>query len=441
MRLAGWGNFPVADCKLSGASCEADVVAALDREGTLIARGNGRSYGDAALNPEHTLSLRGLDRLLAFDPATGRVTCEAGVLLADLLEIFVQQGWFPRVTPGTKFVSVGGMVAADVHGKNHHRDGSFGAWVDWMDVLLGAGNVVRCSRCENAELFQATLGGMGLTGIILRVAFRLHRIETAYIRQKTVIAEDLDASIEAFDKYWDWTYSVAWIDCLASGRKLGRSVHFLGEHARLDELPSHCQSAPLEIETRRTRSVPACFPSGVLNRWSGVAFNSLYYRRAVRRASDQIVDYDTFFYPLDALVGWNRIYGRNGFVQYQCVFPKPVGREALRTVLERVTQARTGAFLTVLKLFGAQDGMLSFPLEGYTLALDFPMTPHTLGLLTELDEILTRYEGRLYLAKDSRMSPSTFCAGYPKIPEFRKLRAHIGADRRFQSLLAQRLGL
>src|SRR5690348_10563539 len=260
MTLSGWGRYPRADCHVVRARGVDEVVAAVASSASLIARGNGRAYGDAALNPLSTLMLSASNRLIAFDPASGDLTCEAGVLLSDILDVYVPRGWFPPVTPGTKFVTVGGMIAADVHGKNHHAAGSFGDHVRRMTVALADGRVVSCSPSENGELFSATRGGMGLTGVILDASFRLRPIETAYIRRETLRVGDLDEAMSAFEASRDWTYSVAWIDCLARGATMGRSLLFRGEHASADELPTEQRTSPLVQRPRRSRRVPIDFP-------------------------------------------------------------------------------------------------------------------------------------------------------------------------------------
>ncbi|HSV30079.1 MAG TPA: FAD-binding oxidoreductase, partial [Candidatus Omnitrophota bacterium] len=375
MILSGWGNFPRIHCRVA----EFDS-ARLDAP--LIARGAGRSYGDASLQPNLTLLTRRLDRLLAFDAATGRLTCEAGVTLANLLDVFVPRGWFPPVTPGTKHVTIGGMVAADVHGKNHHVAGSFGRHVESLRMLLADGGVVECGN--GSDLFRATIGGMGLTGIILAATFRLQPIPTPWIRREVVRAASLEATLEAFEASAGWTYTVSWIDCLNGRGRLGRSLLSRGEFAQPDEAPTTPPPAT------RPRRVPVDFPGWVLNRWSMRAFNELYYALPREPA---VVPYEPFFYPLDGLLEWNRIYGRGGFTQYQCVLPKPAGAAGLLRLLKAIQQSGSGSFLAVLKLFGRQDGLMSFPMEGYTLALDFPVTPPNLSLLIELDAIVADHGG------------------------------------------------
>jgi decaprenylphospho-beta-D-ribofuranose 2-oxidase len=439
MILAGWGRYPRAECRvIAPRSCDEALNAAAAQR-SLIARGNGRAYGDAALNADATLDLRRMDRFIAFDTATGVIEAEAGVLLADILDSFVPRGWFPPVTPGTKFVTLGGMLAADVHGKNHHKAGTIGDHVASLELALADGRIAHCARDENAELFAATLGGMGLTGVILSARLKLQPIETAYIRQETLRARNLDEIMTLFETSRDWTYSVAWIDCLARGSELGRALLYRGEHARRDELPENKQAASLAVAAHRIRRVPCDIPDVALNRWSVGTFNRLYYWRA--KPGTAIVDYDRFFYPLDAILEWNRMYGRGGFVQYQCVLPKAASHAGLTALLSRIAVAGAGSFLSVLKLFGPGRGMLSFPIEGYTLALDFRADSASLALLTELDAVVATHGGRVYLAKDARIAAADFRGGYATLGEFGAVRAGVDPDRKFTSLQSRRLGL
>ncbi len=441
MKLAGWGNWPVADVRLGQLRYSDEAPARLAEAPSLIARGNGRAYGDAALNPELTLSMRGLARVRAFDRRDGRITVEAGALLSDLLPVLIRAGWFVPVTPGTKFVTIGGMAAADVHGKNHHGAGSFAHHVDALELLTADGRTLTCSPQENAELFAATLGGMGLTGVILSVTFRLVPIETAWMRQETLACSDLDSVMAAFDESGDWTYSVAWIDCLASGGDLGRSLLYRAEHARPDELPPARRAEPLALPRRRELTVPFYLPGMALNGMTVRAFNAWYYRRNAARVGTGLVDLDSYFYPLDAIGEWNRIYGRGGFAQHQSVLPLDQSRSALGAMLERIARAGSGSFLTVLKRLGPGRSGLSFPMEGYTLALDFPVNARNHALLDELDTIVEDHGGRIYLAKDARAGRSVIDAGYPEIEAFRALRAQNGAGPRMESLMSRRLGL
>ena len=404
-----------------------------------IARGNGRSYGDSSLNPDLTLSLLGLDRMLAFDAASGVLVCEAGVLLSDVIETFLRRGWFAPVTPGTRFVTVGGMIASDVHGKNH-RAGSFGDHLAWLDLAVGPGRVLRCSPTDNAELFAATCGGMGLTGVILRAAFRMARVETAAMRQRTLHARGLDECLELLGASRDWTYSVAWIDCLATGRSLGRSVVTLAEHAVRDELPAAMRETPFRRPPPRARRVPVDFPGFVLSPASVRVFNQAYYW--AHPSGDELATLDGYFYPLDGVIDWNRIYGRRGFAQYQCVLPPEQSPQGMRRLLTAIAGAGDASFLTVLKPMGEQSfGLLSFPRPGFTLALDFAIKPRTLALMDRLDAITAEHSGRLYLTKDSRMSRDMLASGYPRLEEFRRLRREHGLEARFQSLQSKRLEL
>jgi decaprenylphospho-beta-D-ribofuranose 2-oxidase len=437
--LSGWGRYPRAECRVVAPHGEAELRAVLAQSPSLIARGNGRSYGDSALNPDATLAMRHGDRLLDFDPATGRLAAQAGVMLADIISTFLPRGFFPPVTPGTKFVTLGGMIAADVHGKNHHKAGSFGDHVESFDLMRADGSVVRCAADENRALFDSTRGGMGLTGVILRATFRLMPVETAYIRQETLRARDLDETMELFERSQDWTYSVAWIDCLARNGGLGRSLLFRGEHATAAELPETQRKAPFAAPSRRAARVPFDLPALALNRWSVRAFNALHYRRAGTGAA--LVDYDRFFYPLDAVLEWNRLYGGKGLVQYQCVIPKDRSRAGLTALLERIAAAGVGSFLSVLKLLGPGHGMLSFPLEGYTLALDFPFSGPALDLLNALDEIVAAHGGRVYLAKDARLKAETLRRFYPGLDDFAAARKAADPDGRFASLQSRRLAL
>jgi FAD/FMN-containing dehydrogenase len=385
--------------------------------------------------------MRHFNRMIAFDPTTGQLVAEAGVLLADVIRAFLPRGWFPAVTPGTKFVTVGGMIAADVHGKNHHRDGSFGAFVDWIDLMQADGAVVRCSRDENADLFGWTMGGMGLTGVILRMAFRLRPVESGWIRQMTIPAPNLDAALAALEGGDTATYSVAWIDCLATGAALGRSLVMLGEHATLAELPSDHRAEPFQTGRKRRRSVPIDAPPGALNRLTVRAFNEIYFRAGLRKEGQALVDWDSYFYPLDAILGWNRIYGRKGFVQFQCVLPLDRSRTGLEALLRATADAGQGSFLAVLKRFGPQVSRFSFPMAGYTLALDFPVTRRTEPLMQALDRITIDHGGRFYLAKDARMSAATLRASDDRTEDFTDMRKGDGRRLAFRSEQSERLSL
>lgn len=438
MKLAGWGRYPVHDCDITRPRSETDLRARLSK-GKLIARGNGRAYGDSAMSPSNTVDMRAFNRMVAFDDVTGQLTVEAGVLLGDVISAFLPRGWFPAVTPGTKFVTIGGMIAADVHGKNHHKNGSIGAYIDWIDVMTADGQVQRCSPVDRADLFHWTVGGMGLTGVILRAAVRLKAVETGWIRQTLIPAPNLEAAMAALDETSHATYSVAWIDCLSKPPARGRSLIILGEYAAADDLGAHQRAAPYKTPRKRTSAMPFDAPSFLLNSYTVRAFNALYYRNGLRNSGQTIVDWDSFFYPLDSVLGWNRIYGRKGFVQFQCALPAEKAQDGLSALLQEIGKAGQGSFLAVLKRFGPQDSRFSFPMDGHTLALDFPVNRKSLALLDRLDRITLEHDGRFYLAKDSRMSAETLRQSDDRVDSFLKMRTLDNRSQAFVSAQSDRL--
>lgn len=443
MKLSGWGNYPKIDTRLVDFSSLETLSEQVSNSSELIPRGLGRSYGDSSLNRSMVVSTLCFNRILSFDEQTGEITCESGVTLEDILEIFVPRGWFIPVTPGTKFVTIGGMIASDVHGKNHHVNGSFSSCVESIVLMLANGQIVPCDRNNEAELFYSTFGGMGLTGIVLEATFRLKRIHTAFIREEVVKAKNLGTIMELFEQSKDWTYSVAWIDCLAKGSSLGRSILMLGEHAEANELPKSLASEePLKGMDKKKLNVPVNFPNLALNTLSIKAFNFLYYRKEFKDRKQVFSNFDSFFYPLDSILNWNRIYGKRGFTQYQCVIPKENSEKGFQKILELISNSGQGSFLAVLKLFGKQDGILSFPQEGYTLALDFPITKKLFPLLNQLDEIVCENGGRLYLTKDVRMGKNVFDQSYgEKVEQFKQIKRRLDPQGRFQSEQSKRIGL
>jgi len=443
----GWGGIAPTSCAIAAPSSQAALAQALaGLPGHGIARGLGRSYGDAAVDAGGTVvQQQYLNRILGFDAETGEVTCEAGVSLADLIQVFLPRGFFLPTTPGTKFVTVGGAIAADVHGKNHHADGSFGVHVREFALLLADGTVVNCSPLAEAELFWATIGGMGLTGIILTACIRLIRVESGYFTTTIERYENIDAILARLltDKVnaAQHRYSVGWIDCLATGASLGRTALMLGDHAPVQALPTAAQRAPFAPPIRRQKSIPFQAPGWALNRWTVRAFNQVYWWS--QRPGERVVDYDRWFYPLDAVAGWNRMYGRRGFVQYQVLFPDATAAAGLRAVLERISAAGAASFLAVIKRSGpANPSPLSFLYEGVTLALDLPNTGQPLrAICHELDRLTLAHGGRLYLAKDALMDATTFAAMYPRRDEFLAIKRRVDPHNRFQSSLARRVGL
>ncbi|MFL6090658.1 MAG: FAD-binding oxidoreductase [Aeromicrobium sp.] len=428
----GWGRFPVSDGELIRARSTSSIREAV-KSGPVIPRGLGRSYGDSSLG-DRMLDLTALDAFLAFDEQTGALTVEAGVSLSEILTVTLPRGWFLPVTPGTRFVTVGGAIASDVHGKNHHKDGTIGDHVVSMKVLVASGEILTVSRTEHPELFHATCGGMGLTGVIVEATVNLLRVNSRNVDETVVKAPNLDAALAAFDQYADTKYSVAWIDLIASGAALGRSLVMVGEHA---------DDGDLVVRSDATlAAVPFSLPSALLNPLSVKAFNGLYYERVRQPVSQHRVGFEPFFYPLDKVAEWNRVYGKQGLIQYQFAIGFEAGRSVLREIVEQIALAGLASPLAVLKVFGpANDNHLSFPLEGYTLALDFKATPDALKLAERLDRLVLEAGGRLYLTKDSRMSAETFHASYSRIDEFESVRLDYGATGVFVSAQSQRLGL
>ncbi len=443
MSLQGWGRYRNYDSEVLECLLPQSVGAMVPSRAGLIARGNGRSYGDAAVGELATLICGGLSRMKAFDAGNGILTVEGGTLLSDILRAFIPRGYFPPVVPGTKFVTVGGMIASDVHGKNHHRVGGFGDHVTQFKLVVASGELVTCSRTENPELFYATIGGMGLTGVIVEASFEMKPIETGWILQKTTVAQDLAGALKVLQATDELTYSVAWIDCLAGGKSMGRSLVFTGEHATREQVSARMPQAEFFPAAREPKlGLPFDFPAWMLNGVSVSAFNEMYFRAGARKAgSPSLVHWNPYFFPLDGIHRWNRLYGRRGFLQHQCVVPEGNALAVLGEMLERFVRSGKGSFLAVLKKLGRGGGLISFPTSGYTLALDLPATTDVFPLLEEIDKIVVQAGGRLYLAKDARQSRHTFEAGYPQLSAFRELRRVTGADRRFRSHLSTRLGI
>lgn len=402
-----------------------------DDSHSLLPYGNGRSYGDSCLNDGGALlDMRGLNRILGIDRHTGILRCEAGVLLADILSLVVPMGFFLSVTPGTRFVTVGGAIANDVHGKNHHRTGTFGQHVLRLALRRSDLGIVLCSPTENTELFRATIGGLGLTGTILWAEMQLRPIANPAVDSETIRFANLDAFFDLSEESdQDYEYTVAWIDCLARGKSLGRGLFMRGNHASpQDRLP---------LQRYGTRTFPADPPLPMVNGWSLRAFNTLYYRKQLASRTRSLTHYEPFFYPLDGILHWNRLYGRRGFLQYQCAVPLDSAKDSIRALLDTISGAHQGSFLAVLKIFGDRPspGLLSFPRPGATLALDFPnQGQRTLDLLSQLDTIVASAGGAVYPAKDARMSGEHFRQYFPRWEEFQH---HI--DPRFSSSFWRRV--
>ncbi|WP_030422262.1 MULTISPECIES: FAD-binding oxidoreductase [unclassified Streptomyces] len=442
--VTGWGRTAPTAARLVRPRTYEEAAAAVRACGARggIPRGLGRAYGDAAQNAGGAvLDMTGLDRVHAVDAAGGTVLCDAGVSLHRLMEVLLPLGWFVPVTPGTRYVTVGGAIGADIHGKNHHVSGSFARHVLALELLTADGEVR--TVLPGTPLFDATAGGMGLTGVILTATVRLQPVETSLMSVDTERARDLDdllARLTATDHRY--RYSVAWIDLLARGAATGRAVLTRGDHAPLDALPARRRARPLDFRTARLPAAPARFPEGLLTRTTVGLFNTVWYHKAPRAQTGRLRPIPAFFHPLDGVPHWNRVYGRGGFVQYQFVVGH--GREeGLRRIVRRIAEHRCPSFLAVLKRFGEGDaGWLSFPVPGWTLALDIPANLPGLGpLLDGLDEEVAAAGGRVYLAKDSRLRPELLAAMYPRLDEFRALRAELDPRGVFVSDLSRRLAL
>lgn len=402
--MAGWANYPVIKANVYEPQNAAELSALVREQEQLIARGNGKSYGDASLAPVMVSTLS-LSNILDFDAENGIITCESGVLLSNLLRLMIPAGWFFPVTPGIKAITVGGAIASDVHGKNHPVAGCFSNHLMSLTLVTADGNVLTCSRTENPDLFWQTCGGMGWTGVILSASFQLMRIKSTQMWQKTVSASDLSGLFRAFEAHQDWPYAAAWVDCTHARR---RGAVYFARHMETQE-------GPLVFEEKKSKNIPFFAPSWFLNPLSIRAHNYFYNRKSVD--GERAVDLDHYFYPLDALQNWNRFYGRRGLVQYQFCLPEAKAEEGMHKMLEIIEKSGETPFLSVLKRHGERppEAIHSFPIKGYSLALDFPRTAGMPALVKQLDECLLRYEGKIYLTKDAlsrpemgRVNPATF---------------------------------
>lgn len=436
--ITNWGNYPRTEAEEFFFESAPELSHKISSHDSLIARGMGKCYGDSSLGRTVASSLH-FNKITSLDLDRGIITCHAGVTLDDILNIVIPKGWFIPVSPGTKFITVGGAIAADVHGKNHHREGTFSEHILSFEIMLHDGAIMQCSKEENAELFYLTCGGMGLTGIILSATFRLKKIESNKMRGEKIRAANLGEAMQLFEESSSWTYSVAWIDCLATGKSKGRSVMMRGEHATVAEAG---ENNLFSEDGKRKFNVPFYFPEFTLNSFSVKVFNEAYYRIAPRQTRKYISSFDSFFYPLDAILHWNKIYGRRGFTQYQFVLPLEASKEGLNKILDRISKSNMGSFLAVLKLFGEQNqNVFSFPMKGYTLALDFPVTKKLFPLLNELDAMVTDFGGRIYLAKDMRVSGETLKRMYSGYDRFSEGIRKYNPGLRFRSLQSDRTGI
>lgn len=438
-KIAGWGNYPKIHAEVESPTSKDEVAFIQSKIENFIPQGASKSYGDASLS-ENVVSSIKLNRTLAFDVESGIYTCQSGKMLNHVIDEIVPSGFFLPVTPGTKFITVGGAISSDIHGKNHHKEGCFSEHLMNFKLMLANGFIVICSRSENSELFWATCGGMGLTGFILEASFRLKPIATSKILNRTIKCSNLNELIDNLIANEHYTYSVSWVDYITKGKNMGRSLLYLGEHAKeheVDDAKLSAYNCPEPL-----LSVPFNLPNWTLNRWTVKMFDELYYRKVFKKDNSALVGIDPYFYPLDFVANWNRVYGSNGFTQYQFVIPMNHAKEGLNSIMKEIVNSQTGSFIAVLKLFGEQnEGWLSFPKRGVTLTVDFAINEKVLRLLDRLDEMVAEMDGRLYLAKDVRMKPEFFTRGYPNLEKFKQLKKEIDPHSKFRSLQSDRLGI
>lgn len=439
--VTNWNKFPVVNSEVINSNGKTDLEWAGQHNTSLISRGLGRSYGDSSLYSaisDNTFN----NHLLQFDDQNGVLECESGTSFDKILSVFIPKGWFLPVTPGTKYITMGGGIAADVHGKNHHIEGSIKQFILSFTILCDDGTVYTCSPTENKDLFDATFGGLGLTGIILTAKIQMKPIESSYIKYNYIKARNLEEIFKLFEDNTKATYSVAWIDCLKQGKNFGRSILMLGEHATKSDLTDKYSKRILQPHNSQQKlSVPFNFPSFILNPFSVKSFNFLYYNKQFKRIKEGLVHYDPYFYPLDSILDWNKIYGKKGFIQYQFVLPHETSYKGLTEILNQISHYNAGSFLAVLKLFGKGNPYLSFPHPGYTLALDFPMTKNLFKILSKLDQIVNDHGGRVYLIKDARLSPEMVTSGYPELESFKTIVKKYNPNGLFKSNLSERLGI
>lgn len=441
--LTGWGRTVPTRASVLRLKDMDDLVAAMSSERPVIARGLGRAYGDAAQNAGGlVLDTRDLRRVTAFDREQGILTAQAGLDLGSLTGLVLPEGWAPPVLPGTRHVTLGGAVGCDIHGKNHHVDGSFARWVESLELVTPTGEVTELTRANGGDLWAATLGGLGLTGIVTKVRLRLARVPSPYLRVTTSRAVDLAGLLATMrERDSEARYSVAWVDCLKQGRGMGRGVLMHADHARPDEIPRERRKAPIRRDGAARVEVPDVFPSSALNAMTARAFNAVWYRKAPAEEQTSFVGFSEFFHPLDAVASWNRLYGRPGLIQYQAVVPLEA-EDVLGEMLGRLSGEGIASFLGVLKRFGPGEPLLSFPIEGWTLALDLPAGARNLPrALDALDGLVTGCGGRVYLAKDSRLDPNRLEAMYPELPRWQAVQRQVDPYGRMRSDLSRRLGL
>lgn len=430
--ITGWGNHPRIKAEVAEPLNLEQLQDGLNSR-SVLPRGLARSYGDASLN-DHVVSMLKCNRIIELDELNGEIECESGVSLAQIIKLILPKGFFLPVTPGTRYVTVGGAIASDVHGKNHHVDGCFSKHLIFFDILTQDGKTQRCSPTQNTQLYYRTIGGMGLSGIITMVRFKLKKVETAYIKQRVIKCRDLSEIMAAFEEHRNATYSVAWLDTTQKGNSIGRSVLLLGEHALQSDLAPSSKD-PLVLPKPNKLNLPFFLPSFTINPFTIKVFNTLFYS-AKSNVKSELIDLNSYFYPLDAIGNWNRIYGKSGFTQYQFVIPLDRSEEGIREILEYIANKGRSSFLTVLKLFGKADSdtYLSFPIEGYTVAIDFKINSNIQPFIDGLDNLVEKYNGKIYMTKDafSRLGKKWFETLQQDMPA-------PTYQNKFRSLMVQRL--
>ncbi len=429
--VSGWGNYPRVEANIIYPPQGTELTKLIDFDENYISMGLGRSYGDSALN-DNVINFTKLNGILSFDIDSGIIHCEAGVSLAEIIKYIISKGWFLPVTPGTKYVTLGGAIAADIHGKNHHLEGTFCDHITKINMVLGDGSYISCSPSLNSDLFHATCGGMGLTGIILDAELKLKPVAGPMISLKNTKTNNLRETVDVLEKNKNIEYSVAWIDCQSKKDSMGRGIVMLGSHSKQESV----------IKKNREYKIPIPTPGFILNKYSIKYFNSFYYHFNSLTNPNKNIYYEPYFYPLDKIKNWNILYGKDGFFQYQFVIPYEAGFEGLSSILDKIVQSGYGSFLAVLKNFGEQNNnLLSFPKSGFTLALDIKFNKSIFKFLDLLDEMILEMNGRVYLAKDSRMSETTFKSFYPNWEIFQSVRKKYYGRNIFSSLQSKRIGL
>ena len=441
MKINGWGIGSSTETMMEDLNDETSKLQKL--RGNIICRGNGRSYGDASFGEAITVSSLKNNKIIKFDVITGIIRVDSGLLLSDLIESVLPQGWFPPVVPGTKFVTIGGMTAANVHGKNHHNSGCFGNFVIQMKLIDANGNSVECSRQKNKELFLYTLGGMGLSGTITEIEFKLRKVGSGYIKSKAVKCGSLSDTIETIINHESWEYSAAWIDSSATGTKLGRSILFLGEHSSEPASSMFRNKASKERLMRRKKSsfkIPTISSFPIINSTTSIILNSLYYNS---KPDIKIVDemhWDDFFFPLDGITNWNMLYGSTGLIQFQTVLPLENAQHCIEKILLETQKFKEVSFLSVLKRTGNDDSSyLAFPFNGFTLTLDFRKTKNSVRLVKSLYKLSADMGGRFYLAKDSCIDRDIWHRSDARWQKYTRWRKDSGANQAFSSKLSRRL--